>query len=172
MRVRDSGMPAELLWERLFDVELILERLDVVGLSDVTELGCGYGTFTLPVARRVRGTLHAYDVDAAMVARTRERAAQAGLPNVVIERRDVLAQGFGVPSGSQDGCLLFNILHHDEPVAMLSAAAGALRPCGRVFVDPLAPRRRHAARPRPEHQATARSDRHLGRCGGSVLPAR
>ncbi len=156
MKVRDSGMPDELSWERLFDVRLILDRLGVVGLSDVTELGCGYGTFTVPVARRVTGTLHGYDMDGAMVARTRERAAEAGLPNVVIERRDVLADGFGVPLGSQDGCLLFNILHHDQPVAMLSAAAGTLRPHGRVFVihwrhDAGTPRGPDLSiRPRPE----------------------
>jgi SAM-dependent methyltransferase len=127
-------MPDEAAWEGLLDVQLVLDRLGVAGLSDVAELGCGYGTFTLAVARRVTGTVHAFDVDAAMVARTRERAGAAGLANVVVERRDVLADGFGVPPRSQDGCLLFNILHHDDPVAMLAAAAEVLRPGGRLFV--------------------------------------
>ena len=49
MRVRDSGMPDEFLLERLCDVELILDRLDVVGLADVTGLGCGYGTSWPPL---------------------------------------------------------------------------------------------------------------------------
>ena len=72
--------------------------------------------------------LHTYDVDEHMVGRTRERAARAELTNVVVEHRDVLAQGFDLPNGSQDGCLLFNILHHEDPVGMLSTAAEVLRP--------------------------------------------
>jgi SAM-dependent methyltransferase len=149
-------MPDEDLWEPLFDVELILERLGVAGLTDLAELGCGHGTFTVPVAKRILGTLHAYDMDEAMVARTEERAAAAGLANVVVDRRDVLEQGFGLAPRSQDGCLLFNILHHEEPVAILSAAADIVRPGGRLFVthwrhDPETPRGPDLSiRPRPE----------------------
>ena len=80
----------------------------------------------------------------------------AGLANVVVECRDVLARGFGLPPRSQDGCLLFNILHHDDPVSVLSAAAETLRPGGRLFVihwrhDAGTPRGPDLSiRPRPE----------------------
>ena len=133
----------------------ILDRLGVTGLTDVAELGSGHGTFTVPVAKRIMGILHTYDMDEAMVARTRERAVDAGAANVVVECRDVVAYGFGLAPGSQDGCLLFNILHHDEPVAILSAAAGIVRPGGRLFVihwrhDPETPRGPDLSiRPRP-----------------------
>lgn len=157
MRVRDSGMPGEGLWESLFDVDLILDRLGIgSSLTDVAELGCGYGTFTVPTAEMISGTLHTYDIDEAMVARTRERVSCAGLRNVVVERRDVLARGFGLPPASQDGCLLFNILHHDDPVAILAEAARCLRLGGRLFVihwrhDPDTPRGPDLSiRPRPE----------------------
>jgi len=135
VRVRDSGMPDEGLWEQLLDVDLILDRLGIgAGLTNVAELGCGYGTFTIPVADRISGTLHAYDIDESMVARARERASRAGLANVVVERRDVLADGFGLPDRSQDGCLLLNILHHEDPVVILTAAAEILQPAGRLFI--------------------------------------
>ena len=168
-------MPDEGLWERLFDVELVLERLGVAGLTDLAELGCGYGTFTIPVAKRIRGNLHAYDVDEAMAARTQERAAAAALANVVVECRDVLARGFGLPPRSQDGCLLFNILHHDEPVAILSAAADIVRPGGQLFVihwrhDPRTPRGPDLSiRPRPEQIVVWAGETGVLDLGGGVL---
>ena len=49
-------MPDETFWESLFDLPLILDRLDIdETIRDVAEIGCGYGTFTLPVARRISG---------------------------------------------------------------------------------------------------------------------
>lgn len=157
MRVRDSGMPEEDRWESLLDPESILDSLGIGSdLGDLAELGCGYGTFTVPAARRISGTLHAFDIDAAMVARTLERSRAAGLTNVTAEARDVLWTGFGLAPGTLDGCLLFNILHHDDPVGMLRCAAEAVRPGGRVYVihwryDKATPRGPDLAiRPRPE----------------------
>lgn len=128
MRIRDSGMPEEGYWETLFDVPLIIERLGLAGCHDVAELGCGYGTFAVPIARAITGTLYTFDVDPAMVARTRERAI--GLP-VVAEQRDIMTEGFGL---SADCVLLFNILHCERPVEMLRAAADALYVGGHVVV--------------------------------------
>ena len=128
MRIRDSGMPDEAYWESLFDVPLILSRLGIERFQDVAEIGCGYGTFSIPVAEAIRGTLFAFDIDPAMVARTNQRGA--GLP-IVAAVRDVMANGFGVLA---DAVLLFNILHGDEPVRLLRHAADALNPSGEVLV--------------------------------------
>lgn len=128
MKVRESGMPDESSWETLFDVPLILSRLNIGRFDDVAELGCGYGTFTVPVANAIRGTLHTFDVEPEMIARTNERTA--GL-RVVCRNRDVMEAGFGV---QVDAVLLFNILHCDDPTKMLGHAASALRPGGEVLV--------------------------------------
>ncbi len=128
MRIRDSGMPDEAYWESLFDAPLILSRLGLDGsVGDAAELGCGYGTFTIPVAQAIGGMLFTFDVDPTMVDRTRERTA--GL-RVVCERRDIMEYGFGV---RVDAVLLFNILHCEEPVRLLRYAAEALNPGGRVL---------------------------------------
>src|SRR5262245_9051014 len=127
MKIRDSGMPDEAYWESLFDVPLILDRLGIAGCRDVAELGCGYGTFTVPIARIVSGTVYTFDVDPAMIARTRDRAA--GL-SVQAEHRDVMTHGFGVQS---DAVLLFNILHCEGPVQLFRHASEALAPGGRVL---------------------------------------
>jgi SAM-dependent methyltransferase len=157
MKLRESGMPEEAYWETLFNVPLILNRLGVdTGLRDVVELGCGFGTFTIPVARRIAGVLTTVDIDATMVERTRQRASAAGIHNVVCTVRDVFADGFGCEAGSQDACLLFNLLHCEEPVRLLQEAARAVRIGGAVLVihwryDPSTPRGpTMEIRPRPE----------------------
>lgn len=63
MKIRDSGMPDETYWGSLFDVRLILSRLNIGRSHDVAELGCGYGSFTIPVADAIGGTLYMFDID-------------------------------------------------------------------------------------------------------------
>ena len=71
-------------------------------------------------------------------------------------KRDVFSHGFGVAPESQDACLLFNILHCEEPVGVLTEAARVVRPTGFVYVihwryDPSTPRGPDMEiRPRPE----------------------
>jgi SAM-dependent methyltransferase len=157
MRIRESGMPEEDYWESLFDVELILDRLGIDSrMRDVVELGCGYGTFTLPVAKRIGGVIRTFDIDPEMVERTRRRAEREGLSNVRAGVRDVTIEGFGGRPGTRDACLLFNILHLEAPEHLLSMAACAVRPGGAVLAihwlfDPSTPRGPSMAiRPRPE----------------------
>ena len=65
MLIRESGMPTQAYWETLFDVPLILDAFGFTAdtIGPIAELGCGYGTFTLPLAQRTRG--HVYTFDAA-----------------------------------------------------------------------------------------------------------
>ncbi len=135
MKLRESGMPPQDYWETLLDVPRILDAFGFgPATGDVAELGCGYGTFTLPLARRIGGIVHTLDIDPAMVVITWDRVAAAGLSNVKAETRDVLASGFGRPAGSCDAALLFNILHAEEPVALLRTAGAVVRPGGLVAV--------------------------------------
>jgi ubiquinone/menaquinone biosynthesis C-methylase UbiE len=157
MKLRESGMPEEAYWETLFDVGLILDRLGIDSrLDNVVEMGCGYGTFTIPVAKRIAGTLTTFDIDEAMVERTRQRAAAAGAYNVLYLVHDVFSDGFGGGSASKDASLLFNILHCEEPMRLLAEAARVVRPAGTVLVihwrhDPATPRGPNLEiRPKPE----------------------
>lgn len=129
MQLRDSGMPDEGYWETLFDVPRILRSLGIdKSLNDVAELGCGYGTFTIPVARAIAGMVYTFDIDPAMVLRTQQRAE--GLP-VVAQVRDIMEHGFGVLA---DAVLLFNILHCEQPERLIAHAKAALRPGGKLLV--------------------------------------
>lgn len=133
MRLRDSGMPDEEYWESLFDVKLVLDRLGIhPGLRDVAEFGCGYGTFTIPIARTISGVVYTFDIDPAMVSRTTTRAQSAGIANVVCREHDVMEHGFGLTN--VDAVLLFNILHCENPHRLLRHAANAVRAGGQILV--------------------------------------
>jgi SAM-dependent methyltransferase len=110
MTIRESGMPAQAYWETLFDVPLILDAFgfNTGSIGPVAELGCGYGTFTVPLAQRLSHAVHALDVDPAMVATTAARARAA--------------------------VLLFNILHAEDPVALLCSVRDLVRPGGQIAV--------------------------------------
>ena len=136
MKAHDSGMPDEAYWAQFFEVEAALDALAGSGrnVGDVLEFGCGYGTFTLPAAKRTDGIVTALDIDPAMTARVSERAAQEGAANIRAELRDFVAKGAGVSSGSQAHAMIYNLLHLEQPVALLREAHRALKPGGVVSV--------------------------------------
>jgi SAM-dependent methyltransferase len=127
-------MPDEAYWESLFDIPLILDRLEIDhAIEHLAELGCGYGTFTIPVARRIRGTVFTFDIEQAMIARTLARATEENAGNVNAALRDVLTTGFGLEPKCCDAVVLFNILHFPQSENLMRSAAKILRPGGRVL---------------------------------------
>ena len=113
----------------------MLEKLDCTGpCGDVVEFGCGYGTFTIPAAKLVRGRVIALDIEPALVAATIEKAEAAGLSNVVGVVRDFVVDGCGLPAGHAGYAMLFNILHIENPVALLREAYRSLAPGGKVGI--------------------------------------
>ncbi len=128
---RDSGMPPVEQWESYFDPTGILDALGCSGVGgDLVEFGCGYGTFTMAAAPRVTGRIYALDVDPTMVESTAARASAARARNIVTRERDFVAGGSGLPDGSTDFAMLFNILHLEDPMALLLEAHRNLRPGG------------------------------------------
>jgi SAM-dependent methyltransferase len=158
MKARESGMPEEAYWESSFDADTTMEILfSASGLAGhLVEFGCGYGTFTLPTALRSQGVVTALDIEPLMVEHVREKSTILGLSNVQAEIRDFVTHGSGLDSGSQDHALIFNLLHLEHPVALLTEAHRVLRNRGMLFVmhwrsDIPTPRGPSLAiRPRPE----------------------
>ncbi|MCM2265461.1 MAG: class I SAM-dependent methyltransferase [Desulfuromonadales bacterium] len=157
MKVRDSGMPDESMWVGFFDPEAILRTFGIdAGVDDLIEFGCGYGTFTLAAASLVSGTVFALDIEPEMIDLVQEKCRRAGIANVQAVVRDFVAHGSHLPDGSMDAALLFNILHHDEPIALMREAWRVLKPGAKLAVihwnhDPTTPRGpAMEIRPRPE----------------------
>ncbi|MEO5813374.1 MAG: class I SAM-dependent methyltransferase [Rhodanobacter sp.] len=124
MKIRESGMPDEAQWASFFDCEAATQKLlEAAGVhGDVIEFGCGYGSFTIPMARRTSGLVTALDIDPAMIARVREKAGHLDLRNVRAELRDFVADGAGVAAASQQVALIFNLLHLAQPTHLLREA--------------------------------------------------
>jgi SAM-dependent methyltransferase len=146
MKIRESGMPEESLWQGFFDVEAILRSLRLTSsCGNVVEFGCGYGTFTIPAARIVRGVVHALDCEAELVAATQSKVLADGLRNVRVSQRDFIADGAGLGDASMDYAMLFNILHAEQPERLLREAHRVLAPGGVLGIihwnyDPATPR--------------------------------
>ena len=135
MKGRESGMPDEEYWGSFFNPQCIVERLDCAeSYRGLVEFGCGYGHFTVPAAQVAKGHLFAFDIELEMVAATRKKVSESGLINVTVEPRDFVAEGCGLPDGSVDHARLFNILHIENPVGLLSEAWRILVPGGKVSV--------------------------------------
>jgi ubiquinone/menaquinone biosynthesis C-methylase UbiE len=146
MKIRESGMPSEEMWQTFFRPADTLQILGLRSNMDhVVELGCGYGTFTIPAAQLITGTVHALDIEPDMIEKTKRRAGQAGLRNIRLYLRDFITDGTGFPDASADYVMLFNLLHADHPEQLLCESYRILAPRGVLGimhwnVDPQTPR--------------------------------
>jgi SAM-dependent methyltransferase len=157
MKIRESGMPDKEMWEKFFDPAKILATLGLNSQTgDVAEFGCGYGTFTIPAAKVIKGKIYALDLEPDMIRFTNGEAKKNGLTNVKTVLRDFMAEGSGIPDGSMDYVMLFNILHLEKPMALINEAKRILREGGKLGIihwnhDPSTPRGPSMdIRPKPE----------------------
>lgn len=135
MKVFDSGMPGEAYWNSLFDIPLIVDWLGVQSaVGPIVEIGCGYGTFTVPVAREAKFGVYAFDIDPSMLRTAQENVREDGTDNVGFHLRDVLDNGTGLKPDSAGMVLLFNILHFEGRRILLEEACRILKPGGKVAI--------------------------------------
>ncbi len=157
MKVRDSDMPDEMVWDGFFDPRRTLAQLDFTDpRADVVEFGCGYGTFTMAAAGITSGIVHALDIEPEMLRATAAKAKSHGLTNIRSLQRDFVGDGTGLADQSVGYAMLFNILHAENPLGLLREAWRVLQPGGKVGIihwvyDPATPRGPDLRiRPRPE----------------------
>lgn len=135
MKIRESGMPDEEVWETFFDVEGALSLLGCdSSCRNVVDFGCGYGHFTVAAARVASGMVVGLDLEPEMVDRTWDRAQSEGLTNVVPIQRDMQGSGTGLPDEFGDFAMLLNILHAEQPVTLLCEAFRILTSGGRLGI--------------------------------------
>lgn len=157
MKIRESGMPEKDMWEKFFNPDEILAKLGLNSeISNVAEFGCGYGTFTIPAAKIIKGEIFALDIEPDMTEKTQKKAKDKGLNNVKTILRDFVKDGSGLKDESVDFVMLFNILHAENPDKLLREAYRILQPEGMLGIvhwnyDPKTPRGpTMEIRPKPE----------------------
>jgi len=157
VKIYDSGMPDENVWETFFDQTSILSKLKLTSeCKDVVEFGCGYGTFTIPAAIIITGNVFAMDIEQEMLDSTQEAASKLNLSNIKYILKDFVKEGTGLPDNSVDYAMVFNILHYEQPVKLLEEAFRVLRNGGTAGIihwnyDPETPRGPEMSiRPKPE----------------------
>jgi ubiquinone/menaquinone biosynthesis C-methylase UbiE len=135
MKVRDSGMPEETKWNEFFNPNLLLSVLDIDSkIIDLVEVGCGYGTFTIPAAKLIQGKLYAFDIEKEMIGNLNQKVSSQQISNIVLAKRDILAHTTGLPENSIDYVMLFNILHHNSPLDFIDEAYRILKPEGKIGI--------------------------------------
>lgn len=78
-----------------------------------------------------------FDAEAALeklLAYVQQKAIHLGITNVRSEVRDFVAQGTGLANASQSHAMIFNLLHLEQPVALLREAHRVLKPSGTISV--------------------------------------
>jgi ubiquinone/menaquinone biosynthesis C-methylase UbiE len=129
MKVRDSGMPEEESWSKFFDPKLILQQMELNSdLNSVVDLGCGFGTFTIPASQMIKGKIQAIDIDSDMIRQLQIKIVRMEIKNIELHLKDFIAEGTGFPDNSIDYVMLFNILHHDKPHQILNEVHRILKP--------------------------------------------
>ncbi len=123
----------------LFDINLILNKIEVGEGQKVAELGCGnFGYFVFPVARLVGPRGHVYAVD--ILKNTLEDIKKRSLTDNLQQIETVwsnleIFKGTKIESSSLDRALLINILHQSAKRAeILREAVRMLKTGSRLLV--------------------------------------
>ncbi len=128
MKGRESGMPDEGYWQTFFDAKKVLQSLvNLTSSGRILEFGSGYGTFTLPLAEAGHGVI-GLDIETNLVQELNQIAHNKKMTNMQAYVRDFVLEGAGEAGNSLDHVLLYNILHIEDPVALLKEAWRILKP--------------------------------------------
>ena len=157
MKARESGMPEKKMWEQFFDVNKILNELEVnTEIEKLVDFGFGYGTFTIPASKKIKGNVYAYDIEETLIQELDSRLKKHNIKNVILFNKDFINERTAFQNEEVDFVMLFNILHAEKSADILKETYRILRNKGRLGIihwkyDSTTPRGPSMSiRPKPE----------------------
>jgi ubiquinone/menaquinone biosynthesis C-methylase UbiE len=122
---------------RRLDPEALLNPLIRPGMA-IADIGCGFGFFSLPLARAAgpEGRVFCIDAQAGMLEGLRKRAAKAGLADhIALRRCDPATLGALDLDASIDFALAYNVVHEiGDATRFLNETRALLKAGGRLLV--------------------------------------
>jgi len=135
MKIRESGMPVESVWEKFFDVSRIFSELEVEkDIKKLVDFGAGYGTFSIPAGKVIKGEVLSYEIEPNLIADLKSKIKEENQNNIELVHRDFIESGSGLPNDHVDYVFLFNILHASESEYLLEETRRILKYGGKVGV--------------------------------------
>jgi len=111
-----------------------LKKADLSKGQIAWDIGCGNGTMTVKLARKVgeTGTVYALDISEEQLTIAKERVKDEGLKNVTFIQGDIMSQK-DLPTGSVDLVYMrFFLSHLKDPEVAIGIAKDLLKPGGVV----------------------------------------
>lgn len=131
--VRESGMPPLEYWQTFFNARLLLAELELDSSSHAIELGAGYGLFTFPLAERCE-RLTTFEIDPVLCDALRDECLTRRTENINIVQGDFFDGRLLRSLGPFDAAVLFNIVHMENPPAMIRELKTAMQADGLVYL--------------------------------------
>lgn len=132
-------MPSEEMWDDFFDPLQVIEKMEIhSNLRTLVDVGCGYGTFLFPAAKKIKGTVLGIDIEEEMIICCRKKSSDLRAANVELVTGDISNSAVSLLlekySGTVDYISLFNILHCEEPLRLLNKVSELLSDSGKIGV--------------------------------------
>ncbi|MCW2276981.1 class I SAM-dependent methyltransferase [Heliophilum fasciatum] len=138
-KYRESGMPDEQTWNTFFHPTEIIQKIGIgEQVKTLLDIGCGYGTFLLPIAEIVSQKVIGIDIDDQILNICKDKIKGRTDEKILLVHGDISAdatrKALEEYKDKIDYITLFNILHCEEPMALLKNAFDLLSDYGRIGV--------------------------------------
>lgn len=136
MKVRDSGMPQKDYWNSFFDNKKLIDRLfsNKIMNENITELGSGYGTFTIAASSYTTKNIYALDIEDDLIKALEDEAINLDIKNIICKKIDFLEKGTSLDDNSQGHVMIYNLLHLENPEKLLNEAFRILKNDGVISI--------------------------------------
>lgn len=130
MILRESRIPEQKTWDTFFTPMDIIKKFGIEKtIKPIADIGCGYGTFTIPLAQTVNQTIYAVDIENKFLETIKSKKKK----NIQTINYDVFENELTLPE-NVGSILLFNILHNENPNRVVKNVLPNLSINGKIYV--------------------------------------